>query len=51
MGRELEDIEPGDDAEGCGFSWDHTLRLINEADGIKSYECTECGAEIVEEPS
>lgn len=35
MTLELEDIEPGDDREGCGFSW---------------YECTECAAEVVEEP-
>lgn len=35
---------------GCGYSYDHDLRLIDTRDGISSYECRECGAEIVDPP-
>jgi hypothetical protein len=49
MPRTLEDIEPGDDREGCGFSWDHTPVLVGEADGIRTYECRECGATLDDE--
>jgi len=41
---------PGWD-EGCGISYDHTLRLIGEKDGIQTFECEECGAEVVEDPN
>lgn len=34
----------------CGESYDHDLRLIDEADGYATWECRECGAEVVEEP-
>lgn len=33
----------------CGESYDHTLRLIDERDGCRTYECAECGAEVIEE--
>jgi hypothetical protein len=33
----------------CGFGYDHDFRLIDERDGCRSYECRECGAEILEE--
>lgn len=43
--------EPDEDYESvCGESWDHTLKLIDESDGYGTYECTECGAEILTEP-
>lgn len=34
----------------CGESYDHDLRLIDEADGCSTWECRECGAEIYEDP-
>jgi rubrerythrin len=38
------------DAEDiCGETYDHTLNLLSEADGMRVYECRECGAEIIEE--
>lgn len=38
-----------DDEPACGVSYDHTLKLIDERDGSRTYECTECGAEIYDE--
>lgn len=38
-----------DVTEGCGFSWDHTLELLSEGAGGRTYVCRECGAEIIEE--
>ena len=38
-----------DEAEICGESYDHDLRFIDERDGIRTYECRGCGAEIIEE--
>jgi hypothetical protein len=35
--------------EGCGYSYDHDLKLIGSADGITTYECRECGAEVVDD--
>lgn len=32
----------------CGETFDHDLRLIDERDGDRSYECRVCGAEIYE---
>lgn len=32
----------------CGESYDHDLRLIGEGDGMSTYECLNCGAEIWE---
>lgn len=40
-----------DEMELCGATYDHTLRLIDERDGYATYECTECGAEVVEDPN
>jgi hypothetical protein len=37
------------DFEGCGWEYDHDLRLIGEGDGERTYECRRCGAEIFEE--
>lgn len=34
----------------CGVSYDHDLSLVAEADGYATYECRECGAEVVTEP-
>lgn len=42
----MSDIE---DDWVCGESFDHELRLIGEGDGERTYECTNCGAEIWEE--
>lgn len=39
-----------DDDPVCGETYDHTLRLLDERDGYATYECTECGAEVYEEP-
>lgn len=39
-------MDDEDEWEGCGYSWDHTLRDL----GNGSYECRECGAEIYDEP-
>ncbi len=40
-----------DDTEPvCGESNDHDVRLIDERDGYATYECRECGAEVVTEP-
>lgn len=38
-----ETVEPDEDVieEGCGYSWDHTVRELGEG----HWECTECGAE------
>ena len=40
-----------DEYEGdvCGESYDHNLRLIDERDGCRTYECRTCGAEIFED--
>lgn len=35
--------------EVCGESFDHDLRLIDERDGWRTYECRVCGAEVSEE--
>lgn len=35
--------------EVCGETWDHTLELVDERDGIRQYLCCECGAEIIED--
>lgn len=35
--------------EGCGWEYDHDLRLIDERDGMATHECRRCGAEIVED--
>lgn len=35
-----------DGEQGCGWSYDHALKLIDERDGTRTYECTECGAEV-----
>jgi predicted RNA-binding Zn-ribbon protein involved in translation (DUF1610 family) len=40
---------PDDDAPVCGESYDHDLREIDSRDGITSYECRTCGAEIVDD--
>ena len=37
------------DEEVCGESYDHRLELLDERDGMRTYECRECGAEIWEE--
>jgi hypothetical protein len=42
--------EPRDDDFICGESYDHTLKLIDERDGYATYECTECGAEVIDKP-
>jgi hypothetical protein len=40
-----------DDTEPvCGESYDHDLRLIDERDGYATYDCRECGAEVLTEP-
>lgn len=36
----------GDDI--CGETIDHDLREISSADGVTTYECRRCGAEIFE---
>lgn len=41
---EVESTEPV-----CGISYDHKLKLVGERDGITSYTCGECDAEVVEE--
>jgi hypothetical protein len=41
-------IDEGDE-EVCGVSYDHRLKLIDERDGSRSYECEECGAEVLED--
>ena len=33
----------------CGESYDHDLTLVGESDGLRTYECLNCGAEIWEE--
>lgn len=37
-----------DAEEVCGESYDHDLRVIDERDGTVTYECRNCGAEIIE---
>jgi predicted SprT family Zn-dependent metalloprotease len=39
----------GEDVDVCGETYDHKLRLIDKQDGVSTYECRECGAEIFEE--
>lgn len=36
-----------DEEQGCGWSYDHTLDVIDETDDEVAYECRECGAELV----
>ncbi len=45
MTTEADDTEPV-----CGESYDHDLRLIDERDGSATYECRDCGAEVLTEP-
>lgn len=33
----------------CGETYDHTLSLVSERDGCRTYECRECGAELFED--
>ncbi len=35
----------------CGESYDHNLELFDERDGVSSYVCRECGAEIISDES
>jgi predicted RNA-binding Zn-ribbon protein involved in translation (DUF1610 family) len=35
--------------EVCGETWDHDLRVIDSRDGSTTYECRECGAEVIED--
>lgn len=43
-------VDPADDrTEVCGETYDHDLMLIGSADGISSYECRTCGAEVVDD--
>lgn len=35
--------------EGCGYSYDHDLKLIDTRAGISTYECRECCAEVVDD--
>ena len=37
------------DEDICGETYDHDLRLVDERDGIATYECRRCGAEVIEE--
>jgi hypothetical protein len=37
------------DEEICGEAYDHQLRVIGSRDGLTTYECLRCGAEIVDE--
>lgn len=37
-----------EEIDECGEVVDHDLRLIDDRDGARSYECKRCGAEIVE---
>lgn len=39
----------GDDEMVCGESYEHDLSLIDSRDGITSYECRNCGAEVFAE--
>lgn len=43
---ETADTDEADDV--CGFTYDHTLELLGERDGCRSYVCRECGTEIHE---
>lgn len=38
-----------DDDDVCGETIDHDLREMGSADGITTYECRRCGAEIIED--
>ena len=42
---------PGEEEDVCGETYDHDLRLIEDRDGMRTYECRECGAEIVVDES
>lgn len=35
-----------DEPDGCGYSYDHKLKVIGERDGIVNEVCDECGAEL-----
>lgn len=38
-----------DETHGCGYSYDHDVRELEEVDGIRTHECRHCGAEWSEE--
>lgn len=38
-----------DETLGCGYSYDHTAVFIDEADGFRLLECSQCGAEWIED--
>jgi uncharacterized Zn finger protein len=38
-----------DDTWTCGVSYDHTVEVVAEADGVQTLECTNCGAEWADE--
>jgi predicted RNA-binding Zn-ribbon protein involved in translation (DUF1610 family) len=43
-------MERDDDNEPvCGETYDHDLRLIDKRDGTATYECRECGAEVIDD--
>lgn len=39
---------PEEVEDGCGYSYEHTLRFVGERDGISTWLCQECDAEIIE---
>lgn len=47
--RPLGDPPEDDDEDICGWSYDHTLDLTGQSDGVSVYVCRECGCEIIEE--
>lgn len=49
LGDECDDTLCDEHGPICGESYDHTLSLIDERDGSRTYECRSCGAEIVED--
>lgn len=51
LGAQYADGPPGDDEDEmvCGESYEHDLSLLDSRDGISSYECRNCGAEVFSE--
>jgi hypothetical protein len=50
MTRQTPEPAVEDEESGCGWEWDHTVRVLYEGPEGTQWECTECGAEGWDEP-
>lgn len=45
----MTDPTTPEDRDGCGYSYEHYLIEIDTRDGLTTFECRRCGAEIIAE--